>query len=60
MTGDPPQGTCFLLALELFCENARNHQLLHYLRQMRGTWLLVIVVRKQLGLSKLLVDVGYV
>ena len=28
-TSDPPQDTCFLLALELLHENARNNQPLH-------------------------------
>ena len=43
-TGDPPWGTCVLLALELFRGNERNNQPLHCLRRRRSTWLLAIVL----------------
>ena len=51
--GDPPRGTCLLLALESFCGNTKNNQPLHYLRQRRSTWSLAIARRKRFDLGNI-------
>ena len=44
-------GYNFLLALEPFCGNARNNQLLYHLGRRQSAWPLAIAQRKQFGLD---------
>ena len=37
-TNNPPWGTCYLLALDSFRENAKNDQPLHYLQWRQNIW----------------------